>query len=304
MDKIVVAARLLRKEFPDCTAVDGISFEVRRSECFGFLGPNGAGKTTTVRMASCFIEPSSGSLDVLGFDVLKHPRKVKARLGVCPQEDNLDPDLSVEKNLIVFARYFDIVGKEACSRAEELLHFVGLFQKRKSQIDELSGGMKRRLVIARSLINRPELLMLDEPTTGLDPQAKPQVWETIIGLKNSGTTVILTSHYMEEAAHLCDRLIIMDQGRIMAQGSPKELVNKYVKAHVIEAPAKYEGIEPYLKDRGLMFEKTTTHYVIYAESGVDEFKRLSEKFGEGIFSLRMSNLEDVFLKMTGRELRE
>lgn len=300
----VVSARSLRKVFHDCVAVDDISFDVSRSECFGFLGPNGAGKTTTVRMTSCFIPPTSGSLSVLGQDVLRAPRAIKARLGVCPQENNLDPDLTVENNLIVFARYFDITGKDARARCEELLHFVGLYSKRKSSIEELSGGMKRRLVIARSLINRPELLILDEPTTGLDPQARHQVWETIIGLKNTGTTVLLTSHYMDEATHLCDRLIIMDNGRIVAQGSPRALVSQYAKSHVIEVPVRFNEIEQFLKSENLPFEKTMTHYFIYSESGAKVFERISEKFGENAFSLRMANLEDVFLKLTGRELRE
>lgn len=300
----VIRAEDLKKSYRDVHAVDGISFCVKRKECFALLGPNGAGKTTTVRMVSCFVEPTEGSLSVLGRDVLKEPRWIKARLGVCPQENNLDPDLTVEDNLVTFARYFDIVGKDARFRADELLHFVGLNPKRRSAIDELSGGMKRRLMIARCLVNRPELLILDEPTTGLDPQARHQVWETIIGLKAEGTTVLLTTHYMDEAAHLSDSLLIMDRGKIVAEGAPKDLVRRYAGVHVVEISAVGPNIESALKAKNLSYEKTATHFFIYTEHGPQVFEDVSRMFGDETCSLRMANLEDVFLKLTGRGLRE
>ncbi len=302
--ELIVKAEGLTKAYRDCLAVDAINFSIAKQECFGFLGPNGAGKTTTVRMVSCFIEPTSGSMYVLGKQVASYPRLIKARIGVCPQENNLDPDLSVEDNLRVFARYFDITGTEAKARCEELLHFVGLYPKRKNQIDELSGGMKRRLMIARSLVNRPDLLILDEPTTGLDPQARHQVWESVTRLKNEGTTVLLTTHYMDEAAHLCDRIVIMDKGKIIISGTPKELIRQIAGVNVIEISSLKEAIEPYLKKEGLAYEKTLTHFFIYTSQGTKIFDEVSSRFGDDVCTLRMANLEDVFLKLTGRDLRE
>ncbi|HAJ57741.1 MAG TPA: ABC transporter [Candidatus Omnitrophica bacterium] len=303
-EEVVIRAKGLTKAFRDVVAVEKIDFSVNKQECFGFLGPNGAGKTTTVRMVSCFIEPTSGFLEVLGRQVQKEPRLIKANIGVCPQENNLDPDLTVEDNLRVFARYFDIVGKDALARCEMLLHFVGLYPKRKSAIEELSGGMKRRLIIARSLVNSPGLLILDEPTTGLDPQARHQVWETILRLKKEGTTVLLTTHYMDEAAHLCDRIVIMDKGRIVVSGSPKELIRRVVASHVIEISSGAPGIEDYLNSKGLAYEKTQTHFFVYTSFGPQDFEDVLRKFGDSLCALRMANLEDVFLKLTGRELRE
>lgn len=302
--RLVVKAEDLKKTFRDVVAVDRIRFSVSRQECFGLLGPNGAGKTTTVRMVYCFLEPTAGSLEVLGDDVRQNPRRIKARIGVCPQENNLDPDLTVWDNLRVFARYFDIVGREATERCEELLHFIGLFAKRDSSIDELSGGMKRRLIIARCLVNKPDLLILDEPTTGLDPQARHQIWETIARLKSTGTTVLLTTHYMDEAEHLCDRLVIMDKGAIVLEGRPKELIKERVGTNVIEVSACDAVIERYLKDRGYNYDKTTTHFFVYPKAGEEAFGEISKKFYGVSCTLRMANLEDVFLKITGRELRE
>ncbi|MDD5686966.1 MAG: ABC transporter ATP-binding protein [Elusimicrobia bacterium] len=300
----VIQARNLSKVFGDVVAVNNINFSVSKQECFGVLGPNGAGKTTLVRMLYCFIEPTSGFLKILGEEAEKNPRLIKARIGVCQQDNNLDPDLSVWDNMRVFARYFDIVGNESKSRCEELLHFIGLFSKRDSQIDDLSGGMRRRLMIARALINKPDFLILDEPTTGLDPQARHQVWESIIQLKNQGTTVLLTTHYMDEAAHLCDRLIIMNKGNILVEGKSKELVQKYIGSNVIEISSSDENIEKYIKDKGFNYEKTSTHFFVYVRSGGEEFTDISGKFGSIICTLRMANLEDVFLKLTGRELLE
>lgn len=300
----VVRAEDLSKAFYDVVAVDRIRFSVSKQECFGLLGPNGAGKTTTVRMVYCFIEPTGGRLEVLGEDTRENPRRIKARVGVCPQENNLDPDLTVWDNLRVFARYFDIVGSQANARCEELLHFIGLYPKRKSPIEELSGGMKRRLIIARSLVNRPELLILDEPTTGLDPQAKHQIWETIAHLKKEGTTVLLTTHSMDEAEHLCDRLVIMDRGKIIIEGRPRELVSRHVGSNVIEISSSVDGVEEYIRTRGFDYEKTSALYFIYIKGGEEEFKEISRRFGNSACVLRMANLEDVFLKTTGRELRE
>jgi lipooligosaccharide transport system ATP-binding protein len=300
----VVRASGLTKVFGKVPAVDRIDFSVKKQECFGLLGPNGAGKTTTIRMASCFLEPSFGVLEVLGKNVEEDPRFIKRHIGVCPQEDNLDPDLTVEDNLRVFARYFDIVGKEAVIRIEELLHFMGLFSKRKSRIDELSTGMKRRLIIARCLLNQPRLLILDEPTTGLDPQSRHQIWESLHSLKSRGTTILMTTHYMDEASHLCDRLLIMDQGRIIVEGSPKALVNEYMGSSVIEIASVSGEVERYLKGKGLEYEKTHTHFFIHGQATTLLWSEISQKFGEDSCILRMANLEDVFLKLTGRQLRE
>jgi lipooligosaccharide transport system ATP-binding protein len=300
----ILEARGLTKIFDDEPAVDGISFSLRRQECLGFLGPNGAGKTTTVRMISCFCEPTRGSLSVLGQDARRAPRLIKARLGICPQENNLDPDLKVFDNLRVYLRYFDKVGPAALARCEELLHFVGLYGRRASAIDELSGGMKRRLVMARALLNEPEFLILDEPTTGLDPQARHQIWEMVTRLKRQGTTVLLTTHYMDEAEHLCDRVVIMDHGKILMEGAPRDLIRKHIGANVIEVASQDPGFEIFLKEMGLSFEKSSTHYFVYVKNGQDEFRAIAAHLGDGVCVLRMANLEDVFLKATGRELRE
>ncbi|MEW6169979.1 MAG: ABC transporter ATP-binding protein [Candidatus Omnitrophota bacterium] len=304
MNNLIVKAKGLSKAFGNLSAVDNIDFSVNQQECFGLLGPNGAGKTTTIKMISCFLESSSGKLEVLGKDAKTYPRFIKRNIGVCPQEDNLDPDLKVEDNLRVFARYFDIVGKVANERSEELLKFMGLLSKRKARIDELSSGMKHRLIIARSLLNKPELLILDEPTTGLDPQSRHQIWESLHKLKSEGTTILITTHYMEEASHLCDRILIMDKGKIIAEGSPKALIEKYMGEVVIEIASINQEIESFLKAKNLNYEKTQTHYFIYGNGLPNLWQEISRKFGEGSCSLRMANLEDVFLKLTGRELRE
>ncbi|MFH1046050.1 MAG: ABC transporter ATP-binding protein [Candidatus Omnitrophota bacterium] len=300
----IVRAQGLTKTFGNLMAVDHIDFTVTKQECFGFLGPNGAGKTTTIRMVSCFYEPASGLLKVLNQRVQDNPRFIKSHIGACPQEDNLDPDLSVLDNLRVFARYFDIVGKDALMRCEELLQFMGLSAKRKARIDELSGGMKRRLMLARSLLNRPALLILDEPTTGLDPQARHQIWESLHQLKSEGTTILITTHYMDEAAHLCERIVIMDCGKIIVAGSPKALVKEHIGSSVIEIASGKKDAELYLKEKGLSYEKTATHLFIYGAQAVSLWPEISQKFGEDFCVLRMANLEDVFLKLTGRNLKD
>lgn len=223
----IVIAQGLIKEYNSLRAVDGIDFVIKKGECFGFLGPNGAGKTTVMRMIYCFMPPTRGSLRVFGLDVTKAPSEIKSRTGVMPQDNNLDPDLSVIENLMVYARYFGINKKEALRRAERLLSFVGLSDKTQTNVEKLSGGMKRRLVLARALLNEPELLILDEPTTGLDPLSRRQVWEMIKTEQEKQKTLILTTHYMEEAERLCNRVAIMDSGRIVATGPPQELMNKY-----------------------------------------------------------------------------
>ncbi|MCX7792833.1 MAG: ABC transporter ATP-binding protein [Thermodesulfovibrionales bacterium] len=223
----IVRAEALVKEYDSFRAVDGINFEINGMECFGFLGPNGAGKTTVMKMIHCFMPPTEGILTVFGLDVIRYPSEIKSRLGVMPQENNLDPDLSVIENLIVYARYFGIKKKDALKRAERLLDFVGLHDRLNTNVEELSGGMKRRLVLARALLNEPDLLILDEPTTGLDPLSRRQVWQMIKTEQKKGRTLILTTHYMEEAQLLCNRVAIMDSGRIVAMGSPENLMKEY-----------------------------------------------------------------------------
>ena len=300
----VIEARGLKKVFGDLVAVDGVSFDVRRGECFGLLGPNGAGKTTTIRMIYGFSPVTQGELRVLGLDVRRELRRIKYRMGVCQQEDNLDPDLSVEDNLAVFARYFDLPRGRAKERAEKLLGFIGLDHRRRSTVDELSGGMKRRLMVARALINDPDLLILDEPTTGLDPQARHQVWERLEELKAGGLTILLTTHYMEEASRLCDRLVIMDRGRVLVEGEPQRLIREKVGKNVIEITRPTAPIRALVAEEKLDHEDVGYRLLIYVENGEEMFRRISEACEVDGCLLRMATLEDVFLKLTGRELRE
>ncbi len=223
----IITAHNLVKDYNGLRAVNGIDFAIRQGECFGFLGPNGAGKTTVMRIISCFMPPTAGTVDVFGMDVVKNPSGIKARIGVMPQDNNLDPDLSVIENLIVYGRYFDISKKDAVRLARVLLEFVELADKTGAKIDQLSGGMKHRLLLARSLVNTPEILILDEPTTGLDPHSRRAVWDKLNHLKSRNTTLLLTTHYMEEAERLCDRVSIMDSGRIVATASPKSLMAEH-----------------------------------------------------------------------------
>jgi lipooligosaccharide transport system ATP-binding protein len=230
----VIEAKELRKTFGELVAVNGISFRVLPGECFGILGPNGAGKTSTIRMLYGFSPLSEGKLHVFGLDVQRDLRKIKARIGVCQQENSLDPDLTVQQNLEVFARYFDIPKKEAEGKVEKLLTFIALDHRRNAMVNELSGGLMRRLVVARALINDPDLVILDEPTTGLDPQSRHQVWERLEQLKSRGLTILLTTHNMDEASRLCDRLVIMDYGRILVEGKPLDLIRAHLGREVIE----------------------------------------------------------------------
>ncbi len=303
MSTVIQADRLV-KRYGDLRAVDGIDFSIRSGECFGFLGPNGAGKTTTVKMIHCTSPVTSGDLRVFGLDVKKSPRDIKARIGVCPQEDNLDPDFTVSKNLTVFARYFGIHRLEAQERAGRLLQFMGLQERRDSPIRELSGGLKRRLVIARALINEPDLLILDEPTTGLDPQSRHQVWERVRVLRRQGKTILLTTHNMDEAQALCDRLVIMDRGKILVNGPPVDLVRDGVGREVIEVWGYPPELVEHARAHGWRFESDTERLYIYADAAEPVFSEIAGKFNTERCTIRMTGLEDLFLKLTGRELRE
>jgi lipooligosaccharide transport system ATP-binding protein len=300
----IVRARGLTKHFDGFCAVDGVDFDVERGECFGFLGPNGAGKTTTVRMIYGFSPLSAGELLVFGLDQRTSLRQIKARIGVCQQENNLDPDFTVIQNLEVYARYFDVPRAEALRRAESLLEFVALTPRRDARILDLSGGLQRRLVVARALINDPELLILDEPTTGLDPQSRQQVWERLGELKARGLTILLTTHYMEEAARLCDRLVIMDHGRILVQGSPQALIEEHLGADVIEVEAPYEAVLELVRGRGLEHEALPRRLLVYSRDGESLFRQIADLCPDRGCLLRRAGLEDVFLKLTGRELRD
>ena len=306
---ILITAHDLTKRFGDFTAVDGIDFELRRGEAFGFLGPNGAGKSSTMRMIGCVSPPTSGQLSILGLDPVTDGPAIRARLGVVPQEDTLDVELTVRENLLIYGRYFGLPRSIIAERTARLLDFVQLTERAGDEVDPLSGGMKRRLTIARSLINEPEILILDEPTTGLDPQARHVVWDRLYRLKQQGVTLILTTHYMDEAEQLCDRLVVMDGGKIAAEGSPRELIETYSTPEVLElrfsisdhdqaaekvADAPAERIEA-LADRILL-------YVADGDAALVAVRNLGL---EPVTSLvRRSTLEDVFLRLTGRRLED
>ncbi|MCQ5375923.1 MAG: ATP-binding cassette domain-containing protein [Methanomassiliicoccales archaeon] len=302
--KVVVKAENLTKRYDSFTAVNSINFEINEGECFGFLGPNGAGKTTVMKMIYCASPITSGNLFVLGLDVEKKSREIKALIGVAPQENNLDPDFTVLKNLTVYARYFGIEKRVAEKRAMELLEFMQLEEKADVEIPELSGGMKRRLIIARALINDPKILILDEPTTGLDPQARHLIWDKIRELRKFGVTVILTTHYMDEAERLCDRLVIMDQGKIIVEGHPRDLIERHSSKSVLEIIDPSPGVESYLRDSGLIIEKGSDRIYVYADNPQQLLHELNEKFFLQHATIRASTLEDVFLKLTGRGLRD
>lgn len=300
----VVEARGLVKAFGAFRAVDGVDFTVRRGECFGLLGPNGAGKTTTIRMTYGYSPITAGTLTVFGIDVAQDRRAVAQRTGVCQQDNNLDPDLTVEENLAVFARYFDLPRGAAAERARQLLRFMALDHRRTCRVPELSGGMMRRLVLARALINDPELLILDEPTTGLDPQARHQVWDKVEELRSRGLTVLLTTHYMEEAARLCDRLVIFDHGRVLVEGQPAALVREHVGRDVIEVDDPSPELRALVAQEGWSHEALPHRLLVYSGAGEEVFRRIGEGHCRGGCVLRMATLEDVFLKLTGRDLRE
>jgi ABC-type multidrug transport system, ATPase component len=295
----------LSKRFNGLAAVDSISFAVRTGECFGLLGPNGAGKTSTIRMIYGFSPPSSGTIRILGLDIATQWRTIRSRLGVCPQENTLDPDLTVFQNLLVFAGYFHIPRRLAGERAEELLHFFALDKKREAKVGDLSGGLARRLTLARALINDPELIILDEPTTGLDPQSRHLLWERLHTLRARGKTFILTTHYMEEAAQLCDRLVIIDHGKILVEGTPTSLIENHIGRSVIEivGPDK-ETLRQYLHDHAVDYDELTDRFIIYNNSNTAIEQAIREGFSSRQCIFRSATLEDVFLRLTGRELRE
>jgi len=303
-----VEARNLTKMYGEFTAVDNIDFCIEEGECFGFLGPNGAGKTTTVKMIQCFSPISTGNLKVLGMDVRHEERKIKARLGVVPQEDNLDLELTVLQNLVIYASYFDLTGSEAKGRAGELLDFFGLQEKRNTPASHLSGGMKRRLTIARALINNPALLILDEPTTGLDPRARHMVWYRLGELKKKNITLLLTTHYLEEAHRLCNRLLVMSEGKILDWGSPKDLVKKHVGDEVLELNIPQDQIKPLLAETAGYIQGSlnlgTSLYLFPKDSKMLMTALQNTPFEVQYQLLRPANLEDVFFKLTGRGLEE
>ena len=300
----LIEAHDLRKTFGELAAVDGISFQVFQGECFGMLGPNGAGKTSTIRMIYGFSPLSGGSLKVFGLDVTRELRTIKSRVGVCQQENSLDPDLTVQQNLEVFARYFDIPNREARVRAQRLLQFIALDHRMDAKVPELSGGMMRRLVLARALINEPELLVLDEPTTGLDPQSRHQVWERLEELRSKGLTILLTTHYMDEAFRLCDRLVIMDHGKILVEGTPIDLIKRFVGDDILEVTSPNNELRAFVRSRGLKHEDLGHRLIIYGQESDQLFHQISSQYCNEGCILRMATLEDVFLKLTGRELRE
>ncbi|MDQ1373550.1 MAG: lipooligosaccharide transport system ATP-binding protein [Actinomycetota bacterium] len=298
----------LTKRFGEFTAVDGIDFAVQPGEAFGFLGPNGAGKTSTMRMIGCISPITDGELRILGMNPKTDGAKIRGRLGVVPQEDNLDLELTVRENLLIYGRYFDLPRPEIRTRADELLEFVQLADRRDSLVDPLSGGMKRRLTIGRALINNPELLLLDEPTTGLDPQARHLVWERLYQLKRRGVTLVLTTHYMDEAEQLCDRLVIMDQGRIVDVGSPRELIAKHATRDVVElrfaSDEDRQKAEARLEDYSRL-ETSGDRLLVYTTDGEAVAERLSvEGIPPETLLVRRATLEDVFLILTGRALEE
>jgi lipooligosaccharide transport system ATP-binding protein len=301
----LVEAKNLTKKFGDLTAVDNINFKISKGESFGFLGPNGAGKTTTIKMIQSVSPLTAGTLTIAGMDVTTHARKIKSIVGVSPQEDNLDPDFTTFQNLTVYARYFDIPKNKARKKAEELIKFMQLEEKRNVVITSLSGGMRRRLILARALMNEPQILILDEPTTGLDPQARHLIWTKIKNLQKQGTTVILTTHYMDEAAQLCNRIVIMDYGKIIEEGKPQHLVKKHVGEEVLEVLNSEEAMECLKK----LFPDSRIDVIgdkiqIFANKprGILA-KIIEETFFKGAL-IRDSNLEDVFLKLARRSLKD
>ena len=306
---ILVRARGLTKRFGDFTAVDGIDFELRRGEAFGFLGPNGAGKSSTMRMLGCVSPPSGGELTILGLDPVADGSRIRARLGVVPQEDTLDVELTVQENLLIYGRYFGLPRQVIRERTARLLDFVQLSDRATDHVEPLSGGLKRRLTIARSLINEPDILLLDEPTTGLDPQARHVVWDRLFRLKQQGVTLILTTHYMDEAEQLCDRLVVMDHGRIAAEGSPRELIDAYSTPEVLELrfdPSTHEqAAEKLTALPAERMEVLADRILLYIPNG-DHALAIARELGlDPVTSLvRRSTLEDVFLRLTGRRLED
>ena len=304
----VISASNLVKKYQDFAAVDGISFEVAPGESFGLLGPNGAGKSTTMRMVGAVSTRTDGELSILGLDPNDFGPEIRSQLGVVPQQDNLDMELRVRDNLIVYGRYFGLPLSFLKAKADELLEFAQLSDKAKAKVDDLSGGMKRRLTIARALINEPRILLLDEPTTGLDPQARHILWDRLFRLKEQGTTLVLTTHYMDEAEQLCDRLIVVDKGQIMAEGTPASLIRDFSSREVLEVRFGSDRnalVAEQLAGIGDRVEVLPDRILIYSSNGEAELVRITELGLHPITSLvRRSSLEDVFLRLTGRTLVE
>jgi lipooligosaccharide transport system ATP-binding protein len=300
----VIHAQGLTKRFKALVAVDGIDFDVRPGEAFGFLGPNGAGKTSTMRMIASVSPVTGGTLRVFGLDPGRDGARIRARLGVVPQLDTLDQELSVLENLLIYARYFDISWTEARRRAAELLDFVQLSERAKDPVEPLSGGMKRRLTIARALVNEPELLLLDEPTTGLDPQARHLVWDRLYRLKQRGATLVLTTHYMDEAEQLCDRLVVMDQAKIVAEGSPRQLIERYSSREVVELRFEPDfSLDGHLEGIADQVEVLPDRVLLYTANGEACIAAVTQRGLKPASTLvRRATLEDVFLRLTGRTL--
>lgn len=306
--EIVISAKGLTKKYKDFVAVDGIDFEVKRGEAFGLLGPNGAGKSTTMKMISSVSQRTGGELSILGKEPNTQGPEIRAHLGVVPQKDLLDRELKVWENLFTYGRYFGLSRKFLKQKIEELLEFAQLTEKRNSKADDLSGGMQRRLAIARGLVNEPEILMLDEPTTGLDPQARHILWDRLFRLKEQGVTLVITTHYMDEAEQLCDRLIVMDKGKIMAEGSPAALIKQYSSKEVVElrfGTDKNDAAAEKLAGLAERVEVLPDRILLYTEKGEELLTKIVESGMHPITSLvRRSSLEDVFLRLTGRSLIE
>lgn len=299
-----IDAQNLRKTYGDLVAVDDVSFAVLPGECFGILGPNGAGKTSIIHMIYGFSLMTGGALQIFGLNARQHLRAIKTRLGVCQQDNSLDPDLTVRQNLEVFARYFSIPRSIARERTQKLLKFMALDHRQDALAIDLSGGMMRRLIIARALINEPDLLILDEPTTGLDPQSRHQVWERLEELRAGGLSILLTTHYMDEATRLCDRVVIMDHGRILVTGEPAALIKQHIGQDIIEAEAPSAELRDFIRTRQWRHEDLGHRVIIYVEEDKDMFHEISRLCGKDGCLMRMATLEDVFLKLTGRDLRE
>ncbi|MBC7802641.1 MAG: ATP-binding cassette domain-containing protein [Candidatus Parcubacteria bacterium] len=299
-----LSVRGLRKRFGDTEVVCGVDLEVAPGECFGLLGPNGAGKTTTLRLCLGLADPDAGEIRLLGHEVPAHGREARASVGVVPQFDNLDPDFSVAENLVVYGRYFGLKGRDIAPRIPQLLEFAGLTGRADSKIQTLSGGMKRRLTLARALVNDPRLLFMDEPTTGLDPQARHLIWERLRRLIQEGRTLVLTTHFMEEAERLCSRVAIMDHGRIIAQGTPRELIARHIESQVVEVHGP--GVEAWMEEakqrssRTELAGETVFCYAVNAEPLIASLQQRPEL----VYLHRPANLEDLFLKLTGRDLRD
>ncbi len=300
----IIEASNVVKRYNSFVAVNGISFTVKKGEFFGLLGPNGAGKTSAIRMIYGFSPLSGGEMKVFGDDISTQWRRIRSRMGVCQQDDTLDPDLTVEQNLLLYGRYFQMDRTKIKARADELLQFFALTGKRNAKVMDLSGGLARRLQLARAIMAEPELLILDEPTTGLDPQSRHQVWGRLAELKKRGLTMLLTTHYMDEAESLCDRIVIMDHGKIIAEGGPRALIAEHAADSVIEIEEPYEALRHYIRDNGVRHDDLTDRIIIYARTNGRLENEIREKFCMAACRFRSGNLEDVFLRLTGRELRE